>query len=108
MLHRILARSRYLMLMAALGSFAASGTLLSYSALETVITISHTATASISRKNSTQLILSFIEFVNLLLLATVFYITALGFYELFIDDRIKVSIWLEIHNMETSKQYSPA
>ncbi len=44
MLHRILARSRYLMLIAVFGSFAASVTLLIYGALETVITISHTAT----------------------------------------------------------------
>lgn len=108
MLHRILARSRYLMLINVFGSFVASVTLLTYSALETLITIRHTATASISSENSKQLILSFIEFVNLFLLATVFYITALGFYELFIDDRIKVSIYLEINNIETSKQYSPA
>ncbi|MBW3585474.1 MAG: YqhA family protein [Cyanobacteria bacterium 0813] len=95
------------MLITVFGSFVASVTLLTYSALETVITISHRATASISSENSKQVILFFIEFVNLFLLATAFYITALGFYELFIDPRIKVSIWLEIHNIETSKQYSP-
>ena len=108
MLHRILARSRYLMLIAVFGCFAASVTLLIYGALETVITISHTSKASVSRENSKQLILSFIEVVNLFLPAIVFYITALGFYELFIDDRIKVSIYLKINNIETSKQYSPA
>ncbi|WP_293131401.1 YqhA family protein [Microcoleus sp. bin38.metabat.b11b12b14.051] len=41
MLHRILARSRYLMLIAVLGCFAASVTLLIYGALETVVTIGH-------------------------------------------------------------------
>jgi uncharacterized membrane protein YqhA len=103
MLHRILARSRYLRLIAVFGSFAASVTLLIYSGLETVITISHTTKASVSRENSKQLILSCIEVVNLFLLATVFYITALGFYELFIDDRIKVPIWLEIHTIDNVK-----
>jgi len=103
MLHRILARSRYLMLIAVFGSFAASVTLLIYGVLETVITIGHTATASVSSENSKQLILSFIEVVNLFLLATVSYITALGFYELFIDDRIKVPIWLEIHTIDDLK-----
>lgn len=103
MLHRILARSRYLMLIAVFGSFAASVTLLIYGALETVITIGHTATVPVSRENSKQLILSCIEVVDLFLLATVFYITALGLYELFIDDRIKVPIWLEIHTIDDLK-----
>jgi uncharacterized membrane protein YqhA len=88
------------MLIAVFGSFAASVTLLIYGVLETVITIGHTATVPISSENSKQLILSCIEVVDLFLLATVFYITALGLYELFIDDRIKVSIWLEIHTID--------
>jgi uncharacterized membrane protein YqhA len=91
------------MLIAVFGSFAASVTLLIYSGQETVITIGHTATVPVSRENSKQLILSFIEVVNLFLLATVFYITALGLYELFIDDRIKVSIWLEINTVDDLK-----
>ena len=103
MLHRILARSRYLMLIAVFGSFAASVTLLIYGALETVITIGHTATVPVSRENSIQLILSCIEVVDLFLLATVFYITALGLYELFIDERIKVPYWLEIHSIDDLK-----
>ncbi len=103
MLHRILARSRYLMLIAVFGAFAASVTLLIYGALETVITIGHTATVPISSENSKQLILSCIEVVDLFLLATVFYITALGLYELFIDERIKVPFWLEIHSIDDLK-----
>ena len=103
MLHRILARSRYLMLIAVFGSFAASVTLLIYGALETLITIGNTATVPVSSQNSKQLILSCIEVVDLFLLATVFYITALGLYELFIDDRIKVPIWLEIHTIDDLK-----
>ena len=103
MLHRILARSRYLMLIAVFGSFAASVTLLIYGAQETVITIGHTATVPVSSENSKKLILSCIEVVDLFLLATVFYITALGLYELFIDDRIKVPIWLEIHTIDDLK-----
>ncbi|MEG3988090.1 YqhA family protein [Microcoleus sp. S28C3] len=103
MLHRILARSRYLMLIAVLGCFAASVTLLMYGALETVITIGYTATVAVSSENSKQLILSCIEVVDLFLLATVFYITALGLYELFIDERIKVPHWLEIHTIDDLK-----
>ncbi|MGB3268167.1 MAG: YqhA family protein [Microcoleus sp.] len=103
MLHRILAKSRYLMLIAVIGSFAASVTLLIYGALETITTIAHTTTGSISSENSKKLILSCVEVVDLFLLATVFYITALGLYELFIDERIKVPIWLEIHTIDDLK-----
>jgi hypothetical protein len=49
------------MLIAVFGSFVASVTLLICGALETVISISHTTKASVSRENSKQLILSFIE-----------------------------------------------
>jgi uncharacterized membrane protein YqhA len=65
------------MLIAVFGSFAASVTLLIYGALETVITIGHTDTVSVSSENSIQQILSCIQVVDLFLLATVFYITAL-------------------------------
>ncbi len=109
MLHRILARSRYLMLIAVLGCFAASVTLLIYGVLETIITIAHTiTTGSVSSENSKQLILSFIEVVDLFLLATVFYITALGLYELFIDERIKVPTGWKFIPSTTSKPNSPA
>lgn len=104
MLHRILARSRYLMLIAVLGSFASSVTLLIYGALETIATIAYVITAgSVSSENSKKLVLSCIEVVDLFLLATVFYITALGLYELFIDERIKVPHWLEIHTIDDLK-----
>lgn len=104
MLHRILAKSRYLMLIAVLGSFAASVTLLIYGAAETGSTIVYALTSGpVSSENSKKLVLSFIEVVDLFLLATVFYITALGLYELFIDERIKVPDWLEIHTIDDLK-----
>ena len=92
------------MLIAVLGCFAASVTLLIYGALETITTIGQAlSTGTVSSENSKQLILSFIEVVDLFLLATVFYITALGLYELFIDERINVPHWLEIHSIDDLK-----
>ncbi|WP_293134698.1 YqhA family protein [Microcoleus sp. bin38.metabat.b11b12b14.051] len=61
------------------------------------------STGEVTSEHSKQLILSFIEVVDLFLLATVFYITALGLYELFIDERIKVPHWLEIHSIDDLK-----
>jgi uncharacterized membrane protein YqhA len=47
---------------------------------------------------------NFIGIVDIFLLGTIFYIIALGLYELFIDDRIKVPTWLEIHTLDDLKE----
>jgi uncharacterized membrane protein YqhA len=79
-------------------------TLLIYGAAQTVITISHAITVGhVSGKEAKMMILSFIEIIDLFLLATVLYITGLGLYELFIDNRIKVPTWLEIHSIDDLK-----
>jgi uncharacterized membrane protein YqhA len=42
--------------------------------------------------------------VDVFLLGTIFYIIALGLYELFIDDQVKVPTWLEIHTLDDLKE----
>lgn len=104
MLHRILASSRHLVLLAVICSFIASVTVLIYGTMQTVSTIGTVLLErSVSSKGAKTLVLSFVEIIDLFLLATVFYITALGLYELFIDDRIKVPEWLEIHSIDDLK-----
>jgi uncharacterized membrane protein YqhA len=80
-----------------------SATLLLYGAVQTFITVQHVFSIGHSSKEAKSVILAFIEIIDLFLLATVFYITALGLYALFIDDRIKVPSWLEIHNLDDLK-----
>ena len=46
----------------------------------------------------------FIGIVDVFLLGTIFYIIALGLYELFIDDQVKVPAWLEIHSLDDLKE----
>jgi uncharacterized membrane protein YqhA len=104
MFHRILSRSRYIIFIAVLCSFLAALTVLFYGAAQTFNTIGQViAEGSASSKGAKNLVLSFVEVIDLFLLATVFYITALGLYELFIDDRIHVPEWLEIHNLDDLK-----
>lgn len=104
MLHRILAGSRQFILIAVICSFIASITVLIYGAIETFYTVFHLfSEVAVSSKVATTLVVSFVEIIDLFLLATVFYITALGLYELFIDDRIKVPGWLEIHTIDDLK-----
>ena len=104
MIGRILVGSRISIMLAVICSLLAAITLLIYGARETFATISHALTAGdVSSKEAKFLILSFIEIIDLFLLATVLYITGVGLYELFIDSRIKVPTWLSIRNIEDLK-----
>jgi uncharacterized membrane protein YqhA len=58
---------------------------------------------SISGSGAKTLALSFIEVVDIFLLGTIFYIVALGLYELFIDDTVKLPDWLQIHDLDDLK-----
>jgi uncharacterized membrane protein YqhA len=78
-------------------------TLLVYGAVQTFDTVQYVLTIGHSSKEAKSVILVFIEIIDLFLLATVFYITALGLYALFIDDRVKVPSWLEIHTLDDLK-----
>jgi uncharacterized membrane protein YqhA len=103
-LSRILASSRYLILLAVLGSLAAFIALLVSGALLIGLTIFQAIMKpDISSKGIDILSLSFIETIDLFLLATVFYIVALGLYELFIDANIELPSWLAIQDLDDLK-----
>lgn len=104
MLSRTLALSRYLIVLAVVGSLVAALALLLYGVVELAIILWETIiTGAVSSKGAKALALTFIEIVDLFLLSTVFYIIALGLYELFIDDTIDVPRWLEIHTLDDLK-----
>jgi uncharacterized membrane protein YqhA len=103
-LSRILASSRYLILIAVLGSLSAFVALLIAGALQIGLTIFYAVTEpNITSKGLKALSLSFIEIIDVFLLATVFYIVALGLYELFIDANIVVPSWLSIQDLDDLK-----
>jgi len=103
MLKKVLGRSRLLLLIAVIGSFLAATALLFYGAFELAGVLGHALDAEVSDKGAKLLALACIEIVDLFLLGTVFYIVALGLYELFIDDTIDLPAWLEIHNLDDLK-----
>jgi uncharacterized membrane protein YqhA len=49
------------------------------------------------------LVIVMIEMIDLYLIRTVFYITALGLYELFIDDQVPTPAWLHITHLNELK-----
>lgn len=104
MIHRLLLLSRYLILIAIIGSFLAALTLLIYGGLETIQTIADTiASGKVSSKGAKELALTFIQLVDLFLLGTAFYIIALGLYELFIDDTVPLPDWLQVNDLDDLK-----
>jgi uncharacterized membrane protein YqhA len=104
MIHRLLLYSRYMILIAIVGSFLAALTLLIYGGLGTIQTIVDTITSGkVSSKGAKELALTLIQLVDLFLLGTAFYIIALGLYELFIDDTVPLPDWLQVNDLDDLK-----
>lgn len=104
MIKNVLGHSRFLILIAVIGAFFAATALLLYGACELAAFLWHTvASGEVTQKGAKALALACIEVVDLFLLGTVFYIVALGLYELFIDETLELPHWLEIHNLDDLK-----
>ncbi len=103
-LPKIIAGGRFFIIVAVVCSFLASILILLYGGLLTFHSASQILSqGEISSKVGKKLVVSMIEVIDLFLLGTVFYITALGLYELFIDEHIEVPKWLEIRTIDDLK-----
>ncbi len=105
MFKNLLSSSRYLILIAVIGSLISATTLLlhgSYKVFKYVLEL--VQYGAIDGKGDKGVILAFIEVVDEYLLATVIYIISAGLYELFIDPDIKMPEWLEINNLDDLKK----
>ncbi|MCU0950782.1 MAG: YqhA family protein [Burkholderiaceae bacterium] len=104
MIRPILNASRYLVIIAVLGSLAAAAALFVYGIAETIAVIAEAvAKMEVTSKGAKALALAFIEIVDLFLLGTVLLMIALGLYELFIDSDIKLPDWLHIRTFDDLK-----
>lgn len=104
MLRKLLPAVRFFVLIAVIGGMLASVTLLVYGIFQAVqLILGVLGTGVVSSKGAKGLALGFIEVVDLFLLGTVFYIIALGLYELFIDAEVAVPEWLVITNLDDLK-----
>jgi uncharacterized membrane protein YqhA len=103
MMHKFLSSSRYIILIAVLCAFVAALTLLVVAGIETVQLVIKVITNGVEGKSVKLLAVSFIEIIDILLLATVFYITSLGLYELFIDEELPTPSWLHITQLDDLK-----
>jgi len=105
MLRRILASSRYLVVIAVIGSFLTAVTALIYGGLATLnLVIGTFSHLSFTNEEIKHFSIADIEIIDLFLLGTVLYITSLGLYELFIDENLPTPHWLEIHSLDDLKE----
>lgn len=105
MFRNILSGSRYLVMIAVIGTFVSSLVVLIYGLL-TVVNIvidafSHNAFTTTGAKH---LAVGCIEMIDLFLLGTILYIIALGLYELFIDESLPTPHWLVIVSLDNLKE----
>ena len=104
MFPKILASSRYLMIILVLETFLGFLFLLLMAAIDTVQTVLHFFENPFAPgETSKGIALEFIKITDLVLLAIVLYIISLGLYELFIDDHLPVPKWAEMHSLDDLK-----
>lgn len=104
MVRRSLAASRYLIVLAVVGTLLSSVSLLLYGALTAIdIVIDTIREWSVSPKGAKNLSIEFIELVDLFLLGTVLYLIALGLYDLFIDESLPTPAWLHVNDLDDLK-----
>jgi uncharacterized membrane protein YqhA len=104
MLRRALASSRYVIVIAVLGTFLASLALLLYELLVVVVALADVVrSGTVSPTAAKTLAVGLIETVDVFLIAIAVYITSLGLYTLFVDDTLPLPGWLEIRDLEDLK-----
>ena len=104
MLRRILTGSRYLIIIAVIGSFIGAVALLIYGGLAVVSVVVEALThGAFTVAEGKHLAVECIQVVDLFLLGTVLYIVAVGLYELFIDASLPVLPWLVVTSLDDLK-----
>jgi uncharacterized membrane protein YqhA len=98
---RMVASSRFFVLVATLSLFLAFMAVMVSTIITTVLTILHAMGGDL---NQNEMIGKLIKQADYALLATVLYVLALGLYSLFVDDRIPMPPWLRIHDLGNLKE----
>ena len=104
MVRRSLAASRYLIVLAVIGTLLSSAALLLYGTLVVIDLVVETMREwSVSADRAKNLSIEFIELVDFFLLGTVLYLVGIGLYELFIDPDLPTPDWLHVESLDDLK-----
>ncbi len=104
MIGRMVASSRFFVLIATVSLFLAFMAVMVSTMITTVITILHAMGIGYDGMSQNEMIGKLIKQADYALLATVLYVLALGLYSLFVDDRIPMPGWLRIHDLGQLKE----
>jgi uncharacterized membrane protein YqhA len=99
---RMVASSRFFVLVATLSLFLAFMAVMISTMIVTLTTIAHALGGGGATQN--EMIGKLIKQADYALLATVLYVLALGLYSLFVDDRVPMPGWLRIHDLGQLKE----
>ena len=103
-MRKIFSGSRYLIMIAVVGSYVSALALLLYGGVNIIrLLINFFSVMRFNADYDKQIIVTFIDIIDKFLLGIVFYINSLGLYELFIDEKIQTPDWLVIHNFDALK-----
>jgi uncharacterized membrane protein YqhA len=104
MFRRALVSTRYMILLAVFGALVAVVLLLVYASIVEIQTIvASFGSVHSGAKGLKDLVLGLIEVIDVFLLATGFYLIAMGLYELFIDEQLDLPGGLVIHDFDDLK-----
>lgn len=104
-MRNILAGSRYLIIIAVIGTFVSSVALIVSGTISVFrITFDAITEGGTGVEASKHLAIDFLQMVDVFLLGTALYIIALGLYELFVDDSLPMPKWLIIATFEDLKE----
>jgi uncharacterized membrane protein YqhA len=101
---RMVASSRFFVLVATLSLFLAFMAVMVSTIIVTVTTILHALGVNYDGMTQNEMIGKLIKQADYALLATVLYVLALGLYSLFVDDRVPMPGWLRIHDLGQLKE----
>jgi uncharacterized membrane protein YqhA len=104
MIGRMVASSRFFVLIATLSLFLAFMAVMVSTMIVTVTTILHAMGINHEGMSQNEMIGKLIKQADYALLATVLYVLALGLYSLFVDDRVPMPAWLRIHDLGQLKE----
>lgn len=104
MLPRVLASSRYMMVIIVIATFVGALVLVIYGTVALALAIVDVVREGTATQQSVKAFaVELIESVDVFLIAIAVYIISVGLYALFIDDSLPLPRWLEVHNLEDLK-----
>jgi uncharacterized membrane protein YqhA len=104
MLPRVLASSRYMMVIIVIATYVGALALIIYDTIVLALAIVDVIRAGAATQASAKAFaVELIEAVDVFLIAIAVYIVSVGLYALFVDDSLPLPRWLEVHNLEDLK-----